>query len=152
MSFKIRFDIDPDHEEEIIIKCKSANGEAMRAYSLLTERQNSEIELFLNGEIYFVGLNELLFFETYGTKTAAHTKNRMYYTDLKLYELEEQLPSSFMRISKSAIINTKAVTSMRREITGICEAFFSDTPKKVYISRSYYRSFKNKIYETRLKK
>lgn len=151
MGFKVRLDIDPDSEEEIIIKCKEANDEVLRIYSLLTERKNSEIELLLNGETHFVKLSELLFFETDGTKTAAHTKNRMYYTDLKLYELEEQLPSSFMRISKSAIINTKAVTSMRREITGICEAFFPDTPKKVYISRSYYHSFKNKIYETRLK-
>lgn len=151
MGFKVRLDIDPDNEDEIIIKCKEANDEVLRIYSLLTERKNSEIELLLNGETHFVKLSELLFFETDGTKTAAHTKNRMYYTDLKLYELEEQLPSSFMRISKSAIINTKAVSSMRREITGICEAFFPDTPKKVYISRSYYHSFKNKIYETRLK-
>ena len=151
MGFKVRLDIDPDNEDEIIIKCKEANDEVLRIYSLLTERKNSEIELLLNGETHFVKLSELLFFETDGIKTAAHTKNRMYYTDLKLYELEEQLPSSFMRISKSAIINTKAVSSMRREITGICEAFFPDTPKKVYISRSYYHSFKNKIYETRLK-
>ncbi len=151
MGFKVRLDIDPDNEDEIIIKCKEANDEVLRIYSLLTERKNSEIELLLNGETHFVKLSELLFFETDGTKTAAHTKSRMYYTDLKLYELEEQLPSSFMRISKSAIINTKAVSSMRREITGICEAFFPDTPKKVYISRSYYHSFKNKIYETRLK-
>ena len=151
MGFKVRLDIDPYNEDEIIIKCKEANDEVLRIYSLLTERKNSEIELLLNGETHFVKLSELLFFETDGTKTAAHTKSRMYYTDLKLYELEEQLPSSFMRISKSAIINTKAVSSMRREITGICEAFFPDTPKKVYISRSYYHSFKNKIYETRLK-
>ena len=75
----------------------------------------------------------------------------MYYTDLKLYELEERLPKSFMRISKSCIINVNAVSSIHKEITGICEAFFRDTVKKVYVSRGYYKQFREKINETRLK-
>ena len=76
MGFKVRLDIDPDNEDEIIIKCKEANDEVLRIYSLLTERKNSEIELLLNGETHFVKLSELLFFETDGTKTAGHRHQR----------------------------------------------------------------------------
>ena len=152
LSYKIRFEIEPDGEEEIVIRCKKLDGEALRMESIINRASASirEMELHLNGNDYFISIEEILFFEANGNKTAAHTKNRMYYTDLKLYELEEQLPRSFMRISKSCVLNLNAVSSLRRELTGICEADFRDTPKKVYISRSYYKPFREAINEIRL--
>jgi DNA-binding LytR/AlgR family response regulator len=151
MGFKVRIEIDPDCEEEIIIRCRNMSEEAIRIESVVSALEASEMELELGEKLHFVKISSLLFFETDGSKTAAHTVDRMYYTDLKLYELEERLPNSFMRISKSCIINVNAVSSIHKEITGICEAFFRNTPKKVYVSRSYYKPFKEKINETRLK-
>ncbi len=149
MGFKVRFEIDKDAEEEIIIRCKSLNEEILRIENLINSTSINEIELHLNGKDFFIPLTEILFFEAAEAKTAAHTKDRMYYTDLKLYELEEKLPRSFMRISKSCILNLNSVSSLRRELTGICEANFPDTAKKVYISRSYYKPFREKITEIR---
>ena len=151
MGFKVRVEIAPDGEEEIIIRCRNISEEIVRIQSLVTNMENGEMELELGGKQHFIKTGSILFFETCGNKTSAHTKDKMYYTDLKLYELEERLPRSFMRISKSCIINTKAVSSIRRDITGIAEAFFHDTVKKVYISRGYFKQFKEKINETRLK-
>lgn len=151
MGFKVRIEIDPDCDEEIIIRCRNMSEEAMRIESVVSSLEASEMELELGEKLHFVKTASILFFETDGNKTAAHTVDRMYYTDLKLYELEQRLPNSFMRISKSCIINTKSVSSIHKEITGICEAFFRDTVKKVYVSRSYYKPFKEKINETRLK-
>ena len=151
MGFKVRIEIDPACDEEIIIRCKSVSDEIMRIESIVSSLDSSEMELELGEKLHFVKTASILFFETDGNKTAAHTVDRMYYTDLKLYELEQRLPNSFMRISKSCIINTKAVSSIHKEITGICEAFFRNTQKKVYVSRGYYKSFKEKINETRLK-
>ena len=150
MGFKVRIEVNPDAEEEIIIKCKNITDEVIAIQSAIANNENGELELTLGENTHFVKTNKILFFETSGTKTTAHTKERMYYSDLKLYELEERLPRSFMRISKSCIINVKAISSIRREITGICEAFFADTAKKVYISRSYYKAFKYRLNETRL--
>ncbi|MBR4279380.1 MAG: LytTR family transcriptional regulator [Clostridia bacterium] len=151
MSFKVKIEIDENYEPEIVIKCRALTDEVSKLQSMLTNLKSDEIELTSGDEVYFIAVNEILFFESYGSKTAAHTKTRMYYSDLKLYEISEQMPTYFMRISKSCIVNTKAISSIRREITGVCEAFFSDTPKKVYISRSYYKAFREKINETRLK-
>ena len=150
MAFKIRLLIDENAEEEIIIRCKSPSEEVLRIQSLLAA-STRELELTSGDETHFIETKSILFFETDGNKTAAHTKNKMYYTDKKLYELEEILPRSFMRISKSCIANTSAICSIKREYTGVCEARFHDTQKKVYISRSHYKSFKEKINETRLK-
>lgn len=151
MGFKVRVEIDPKCDEEIIIRCRNVSDEIARIESLVSSIDPCEMELELGNDLYFVKTEQILFFETDGSKTAAHTVDRMYYTDLKLYELEERLPKSFMRISKSCIININAVSSIHKEITGICEAFFRDTVKKVYVSRGYYKQFREKINETRLK-
>lgn len=151
MGFKVRVEIDPECDEEIIIRCRNVSDEIARIESLVSSIDPCEMELELGNDLYFVKTEQILFFETDGSKTAAHTVDRMYYTDLKLYELEERLPKSFMRISKSCIINVNAVSSIHKEITGICEAFLRDTVKKVYVSRGYYKQFREKINETRLK-
>lgn len=151
MRFKVRVEIDPECDEEIIIRCRNVSDEIARIESLVSSIDPGEMELELGNKLYFVKTEQILFFETDGSKTAAHTVDRMYYTDLKLYELQERLPKSFMRISKSCIININAVSSIHKEITGICEAFFRDTVKKVYVSRGYYKQFREKINETRLK-
>lgn len=147
---KIRFEIDPNGEEEIIIRCRALSEDVLQLERLINGNSSkTEMELHLGGNDYFVSLDEILFFETSGSKTAAHTVNRMYYTDFKLYELEEKLPRSFMRISKSCVLNLNSVVALKRELTGICEAGFRDTTKKVYISRSYYKPFREKINEIR---
>ena len=151
MGFKVRVEIDPECDEEIIIRCRNVSDEIARIESLVSSIDPCEMELELGNDLYFVKTEQILFFETDGSKTAAHTVDRMYYTDLKLYELEERLSKSFMRISKSCIINVNAVSSIHKEITGICEAFLRDTVKKVYVSRGYYKQFREKINETRLK-
>ena len=151
MSFKVKIEIDENAEPEIVIRCKSLTDEVARVQAMLSSIKADEIELSSGDEIHFIAINDILFFETYGNKTAAHTKTRMYYSDLKLYEIIDQMPQSFMRISKSCIVNTKAISSIRRDITGVCEAFFAGTPKKVYISRSYYKAFRENLNETRLK-
>ncbi len=150
MEFKVRFEIDKSCEEEIIIRCKEINDDVLKLQSLINGIGKSrEMELHLNGNDYFIAIDEILFFETDGNKTAAHTADKMYYTDMKLYELEERLPRSFMRVSKSCVVNLKAVASLKREITGICEASFPKTSKKIFISRSYYKPFREKITEIR---
>lgn len=153
MSIKVRLEIDPNGEEEIVIKCRALSEEIIRIENALHSGDTDfEMELHQGGNDFFIKAKDILFFDTDGNKTAAHTKDKMYYTDLKLYELSEQLPRCFMRISKSCIININAVSSTRRELTGICEAFFEGTAKKVYISRSYYKPFREAVKEIRLKR
>lgn len=87
MGFKVRIEVTPDAEEEIIIKCKNITDEVIAIQSVISNNENNELELTLGENTHFVKTSKILFFETSGNKTAAHTKERMYYSDLKLYEL-----------------------------------------------------------------
>ena len=49
--------------------------------------------------------DEIYFFETEGRELRVHTADRIFTCSYKLYEREELLPGSFMRISKSTIAN-----------------------------------------------
>ena len=149
MGFKIRIETDPSFDDEIIIRSKALDSRVLQLQRILAEGDIRELELYVGENIFFVPQSDILFFETSDKRLSVHTKDRIYYTDKKLYEIEETLPRSFMRISKSCIVNLNAISSIRREITGICEASFFSSPKKVFISRSYYKPFREKITEIR---
>ena len=92
-------------------------------------------------------MDEILFFETDSDGINAHTRDNIYQTKYKLYELEELLPGSFMRISKSAIVNTSHIYSISRNLTASSVVAFADTHKQVYVSRYYYKPLINKLEE-----
>ena len=93
--------------------------------------------------------SDILFFETVDGKVCALTSDRMYTAHNKLFELENLLPSSFVRISKSAIANVMKISSLSRELVGNGEIAFYKTEKKTFFSRAYYKILKDRIEEIR---
>ena len=136
---KIRIETEADIEEEIVIKCRQLTPEIIRLQQTLSEMtgRGSQLALFI------------LFFETEGTSVMAHTAAEAYETRLRLYELEELLPASFMRISKSSIVNTDRIYSINRNLAASSAVEFQGTHKQVYVSRGYYKALKEKLEEKR---
>lgn len=115
-----------------------------------SDQHLAEIRLYRGNTEYYLTLDEILFFETDSDGINAHTRDNIYQTKYKLYELEELLPGSFMRISKSAIVNTSHIYSISRNLTASSVVAFADTHKQVYVSRYYYKPLINKLEEKRL--
>ena len=128
-------------EDEIIEKLKKYVQDINKEYS--------KIELYKGDVQYFVTIDKILFFETEDAKIMAHTKDDMYISKYKLYELEELLPEQFLRVSKSTIVNAKHVYSIDKNITSSSCIKFSGTYKYIYVARRYYKDFKNKVIEMR---
>ncbi len=80
----------------------------------------------------------------------AHTETELFETHKKLYELEEVLGGSFLRISKSAIVNLNRIYAIQRSLTASSEIAFQGTHKRIYVSRAYYKALKEKLEEKRL--
>lgn len=146
---KVTIRIDKDASDEVIIQCRSLTDEVLRIQKLLEEQseKEKEIELTLDGKSYFAPVSAILFFETVDGHTYAHTRNKMYRTQLKLYEILNLFPEIFVRVSKSCVLNTKTVSSIKKSVTGICEVFFNGCDKKVFVSRMYYKPFREIITE-----
>ena len=148
---KIRTEICPEGEDEIIIRCRERDERVMaieRTLDGLTKSRR-EIVLYIGNSEYYVPISEILFFETVDSKVCAHTKDTMYTSHYKLFELENLLPSSFVRISKSAIANVMSIGSLTRELVGNGEVRFYKTDKKTYFSRAYYKILRDRIEEIR---
>lgn len=140
-------------ENEIIIRCSELNKEVQLIQQALSEiATGNQRFIFYKGETeYYIALDEILFFETENGSIQVHTANDIYQTKLKLYELEEQLPSYFMRVSKSAILNVDKIYSMTKNLSA-CLVQFQQTSKQVYVSRYYYKPLKEKLEEMRIRR
>ena len=138
-------------EECIVIKCQRLDEKVIKLQSLLVEHTDSSRDILLHkdGKEYYMPLDKLLFFESENKQIWAHTKNEMYETDYKLYELEELLPGGFMRVSKSTIVNLNHIYSITKNITSASIVEFNGCHKQVYVSRNYYKALIERLDEKR---
>ena len=145
---KVRIEIDDSAEEEVVIRCRKLTDSviALQKYAESGTECGCVLTLNSGGREYFVPSDDIFRFESFCGKTYAFTKNEEYTTTLRLYELSDILPSRFIRVSKSCLLNTDTVTSISRSATGVCEAQLS-SGDVVYISRMYYKPFREQLNE-----
>ncbi|RVU71379.1 MULTISPECIES: LytTR family DNA-binding domain-containing protein [Lactobacillus] len=148
---KVKLEINPDQAEtEITISAAKMDDQVLKLYKMLQENkdQPEQIEAFKDHVSYYLDLSEILFFETDSKVVMAHTAKQAYQVKYKLYELEDILGSSFMRVAKSTILNLDQIHAVTRSISN-CQIQFSDSYKTVYVSRHYYRDLRNRLEERR---
>ena len=140
LKLRIEFD-DSLQEEEIIIRCRELSPDIIQLKETLSNTlQKNEVISFYKGDVrIYLSLDEILFFETDQNVVYAHTADDCYEIHHRLYELEELLPSSFMRVSKSTILNTKQIFSIDKNIYASSTVCFRHTHKQVFVSRHYYK-------------
>ncbi|MFV0362342.1 MAG: LytTR family DNA-binding domain-containing protein [Suipraeoptans sp.] len=149
---KIRIELDENiTEEEVVIKVKSYDERIIKIQRHLADVMNLEhkITLYKGDTSYYIPLENILFFETEGNMVYSHTAKEVYVTKSKLYELEEELPGHFMRVSKSTILNVKKVYSMTVTLPSTRLVEFQSSHKQVYVSRYYYKPLQIKLGEVR---
>jgi two-component system response regulator LytT len=142
---KIHINEDPSlHETEITISCNKLTPDIEKVISQLRV-----MDLMLTGkkdnQIYILDAAKVLYIDTVDKKTFFYTKNDVFETDLKLYELEEQLSAlDFMRANKFCIINFSQITSIKTDIDGKLLITMSNH-EKLIVSRQYALNIKKKL-------
>ena len=151
---KVRIEEIPENEElqeeEIIIRCHKADARVMGLQKRLKKEFAAPpaLSFFKDGDMkeeFFLNPDEILFFETDGDAIFAHIASDSFRTDKRLYELEGILPSNFVRVSKSALVNIRLIYSIRRNLTGSSPLQFCGSHKQVYVSRFYYKNLRRAL-------
>lgn len=131
-------------ETEIIIHCNTINRtlqkliEQIQLSSYILTVQKGDSMLLLKPDVVY-------YLESVDEKTFVYVKDEVYLSSMKLYELEEYLKnSSFVRISKSCILNINYLESVRPLLNGKMEATLSNN-EKVIVNRHYVPDFKKKF-------
>lgn len=135
--------------EEIVIRCKTVTPEIELLARQLQAKSHAKpaIAFFKGDEQYFISLREILFFETESERLFAHIAEDSFEVKARLYEVEAILPGYFVRVSRSTLVNTLAVRSIQKGLTGVSKIAFSRSHKEVYGSRLYFPILTRKMEE-----
>ncbi len=104
--FKITItQIDKDENEEIIVRCHEINEEVLNIVEKLKKNQSILLGS-KDSEVFRLNLNDIFYIESVDSKTFICTKENVYESKMKLYEIEHMLQNTnFFRCSKSMILN-----------------------------------------------
>ena len=115
--------------------------EVREIVSFVKSRQG-QISAMQDGKRFEVPVADLFYAESVDNRVFLYTAAESYETRLKLYELEDMLKEkTFLRISKSMIVNLMKITSVRPALNGRFSAILKNG-EEILISRKYVPALK----------
>ena len=141
---KFRLIIDPEKEEEIVatVHGRSSLTDELEA---LISKHTDRIPGYTEEDIKMLSVSEIQCITVLDGKTyAIDSENRRYRLKQRLYELEAQLPSSFIRINKSTLANENALDRFTVTIAGCVDAVFKCGYRE-YVSRRCFAQIKRRL-------
>lgn len=135
---------NPDEEDEIIIKSQTPDYELLK-YLNNYKKDTEKMSLYKNSKIVILETNDIFYFESVENNVFAYTKENVYESKNKLYQLEENLDSrTFFRANKSVILNFNKIESLIPAFGGRFEAILKNN-YKIIISRMYVKVLKERL-------
>ena len=136
----------PGEEDEIIIKMTELSDDVLKMVRRLKDGVSKEtMAVYADENIQMVLTRDILYFDATDNRVFAYTKKNCFETKKKLFEIENLLAgSSFLRISKNAIVNIKAIDHLSPEFNGRFIASLKNG-EDIIISRGYVPELKKKL-------
>lgn len=123
------------HGIEVVEDAEYTLIETPRSRDFLNVRDKESRAVHLSAD-------QVLYIESFGKDIEVHTLQDTYYSQDRIYRLEELLdPREFIRISKSVIIAKSSVKKIRPALTMKFVLTLSDG-SLVDVTRSYYTNFR----------
>lgn len=145
MRFKLI--IDKEKDEEVVITAHQRNA-LIDEIEMLISKHTDRIPGYTEDDIKMLSVSEIECVTVLDGKTyAIDSENHRYRLKQRLYELEEQLPSSFIRINKSTLANEGALDRFTVTIVGSVDAVFKCGYTE-YVSRRCFAQIKRR-FETK---
>ena len=96
-------------------------------------------------EEYTVPVSDIYYAESVDKKTYVYCEKEVYQCSYKLYELEELLPrGSFVRVSKSTILNIEVLKGVKTLVNSKLEAILSNG-ERICVTRNYLKNIREAL-------
>ena len=142
---KIEIDIDEKYSDvEVDIKAPRLTQDIEKLISLM-RMIDMQIAVKKDDETHLLDIEKILYIETVERNTFVYTEDATYESDLKLYEIEQELlEQSFSRISKQSIINLKKVKSLKADINRKIRVTLVNG-EQIIVSRMYSEALRKRL-------
>lgn len=136
--------IDIDHEERVIIQCYEVN-DSVKSIIRFVKSTGDTLSGYIDERVSQIPLHDIFFVESVDNKTFAYTSKKVYELKCKLYEFAIQYEDkSFLRCSKSFIINLMKIDNVRPALNGRFSATMFNG-EQIIISRQYVPELKKRL-------
>ena len=142
---KIELDINekyPDTDIKITAPRLTQDIEKIISFMRILDRK---ITAKIGDETYLLDAEKILYIETVDRNTFIYTTEATYESDLKLYELEQELlEQDFIRISKQSIVNLRKVKSLKADINRKIRITLQNG-EQIIVSRMYSEELRKRL-------
>ncbi|MDO4877052.1 MAG: LytTR family DNA-binding domain-containing protein [Oscillospiraceae bacterium] len=142
---KINLDIDGKYDDtEVIIRAPHLNNDIERMVAMM-RMIDMQIAVRKEGETILLETDKILYVEAVDRKTFVYTSSDTYESELKLYELEQELVQrDFLRISKQSIVNLRKIKSLKTDVNRKIRITLANG-EQIVVSRMYSDDLRRKL-------
>ena len=143
---KFKLIIDKEKDEEVVATVHERDPLIDEIEALILKHAGTDrIPGYTEDDIKMLSVSQIECITVLDGKTyAIDTKNHRYRLKQRLYELEAQLPSSFIRINKSTLANESALDRFTVTVAGSVDAVFKCGYTE-YVSRRCFSEIKRRL-------
>ena len=148
---KFKLIIDKEKDEEVVATVHSHSSLIDEIEALIQKHTGTgRIPGYTEDDIKMLSFSEIECVTVLDGKSVHQyhvppfSKNKRYRLKLRLYESEEQLPSSFIRINKSTLANENALDRFTVTVAGSVDAVFKCGYRE-YVSRRCFAQIKRRL-------
>ena len=132
-------------EEKLIVQTPQPTEKVQRVIEFAENLDQKEtIKGKIEDQVYLVKICKIQRFYIENRKVLAETASQTYSIDLRLYQVLEILPATFIQISQSEIVNIVAISHLKLTPNGLIEIFLKNE-SFTYSSRRYLKTIKEKL-------
>ena len=142
---KINLDIDGKYDDtEVIIRAPHLNNDIERMVAMM-RMIDMQIAVRKDNETYLIETDKILYIEAVDRKTFVYTNSENYESELKLYEIEQELiERDFLRISKNCIVNLRKIKSLKTDVNRKIRITLQNG-EQIVVSRMYSDELRRKL-------
>ena len=143
---KVELQIKETYEEEKLIVQTPQPTEKVQKIIEFAENldQKETIKGKIDDQVYLIKVSKIQRFYIENRKVLAETASQTYSIDLRLYQVLELLPTTFIQISQSEIVNIDAISHLKLTPNGLVEIFLKNE-SFTYSSRRHLKTIKEKL-------
>lgn len=142
---RINLDIDGKYDDtEVIIRAPHLDNDIERIVAMM-RMIDMQIAVRRGDETYLLETDKILYIEAVERKTFVYTATDSFESELKLYELEQELVQrDFLRISKQSIVNLRKISSLKTDVNRKIRITLQNG-EQIVVSRMYSDELRRKL-------